>query len=124
MIYVQNLFERLNPKNWGDSFRVHHLKQIVKIQQDELGKLRTELDKRLPEHTQIGQGIFLYEDYELEPLKSKYAIKQVKKDPSKKKYFQILEKEATTEVTSAVHGMCRQSLFKNKDFVRVRKELS
>lgn len=57
------------------------------------------------ETIQIGQGIYLL-DEEDKLLQSKYAQKQVKKDPSKKKYFQVLEREATTPVTSAVHGMC------------------
>lgn len=122
MVYIHDLFKKLNPRNWGEAMSFHQLKQIVKLQEDKIRRLECRLNDGLPEHIQIGQGIYLYED--LPPLKTKYALKKVKKDPSKKKYFQILERESTTEVTSAVHGWCRQSLYKNKDFRIVNKQLS
>ncbi|MBL7051997.1 MAG: hypothetical protein ISS01_02815 [Nanoarchaeota archaeon] len=122
MIYVQDLFKRLNPLNWGEAMAFHQLKQMVKLQENKIKKLESKLKDRLPEHIQIGQGIYLYED--LEPLKTKYALKKVKEDPSKKKHFQVLEREAITPVTSAVHGMCRQSLYKNEDFKKIREELN
>lgn len=94
-------------------------KQRIEELEREVESLKGEEDI---ETVQVGPGIYFTED--LEPLKTKYAKKKVGKDSSKKRYFQVLEREAQKPVQNAVHGWCRQALRKNKDFKKVKKELS
>jgi hypothetical protein len=71
----------------------------------------------------IGQGIFFGNKND---LMSRYAISKVNEDPKRLNEFRILEQEATTDVTSAVHGMCRDQilLHNGDDFIEIIKELN
>jgi len=70
----------------------------------------------------VGHGVFFPVKRE---LKSSYAKKELAKNPDKINLLMLLEEEATTEVTSATHGMCRQQiLIQCPEFLTIVKELN